>query len=93
MPNSTTWFSADGTYFPTTRIQAATKAGVLDHKDLAKAEKFLKTIKPMKAAFDHNYVKNLHGTHVKKGKTNSIWPSRSAKTFATSRRRTSSTGW
>jgi myo-inositol-1-phosphate synthase len=49
--------------------QAATKAGVLDAKDLAKAEKFLKTIKPMKAAFDQSYVKLLHGTHVKKGKT------------------------
>ncbi len=48
---------------------AATKAGVLDAKDLAKAAKFLKTIKPMKAAFDQNYVKLLHGTHVKKGKT------------------------
>ena len=34
-----------------------------------KRKKFLKTIKPMKAAFDQNYVKNLHGTHVKKGKT------------------------
>jgi myo-inositol-1-phosphate synthase len=49
--------------------EAATKAGVLDAKDLEKAKKFLKTIKPMKAAFDQNYVKLLHGTHVKKGKT------------------------
>jgi myo-inositol-1-phosphate synthase len=49
--------------------KAAANAGVLDAKDLAKAEKFLKTIKPMKAAFDQNYVKLLHGTHVKKGKT------------------------
>jgi myo-inositol-1-phosphate synthase len=49
--------------------EAAAKAGVLDSKDLEKAKKFLKTIKPMKAAFDQNYVKLLHGTHVKKGKT------------------------
>jgi myo-inositol-1-phosphate synthase len=49
--------------------QAAAKAGVLEAKDLAKAEKFLKGIKPMKAVFDQNYVKNLHGTHVKRGKT------------------------
>jgi myo-inositol-1-phosphate synthase len=49
--------------------KAAANAGVLDAKDLAKAEKFLKTIKPMKAAFDQNYVKLLSGTHVKKGKT------------------------
>src|SRR5271154_3623159 len=55
--------------FPDDAYQAATKAGVLDPRDLAKVQKFLKTIKPMKAAFDQNYVKNLHGTHIKKGKT------------------------
>jgi myo-inositol-1-phosphate synthase len=55
--------------FPDDAYQAASKAGVLEAKDLEKAAKFLKTIKPMKAAFDQNYVKNLHGTHVKKGKT------------------------
>jgi myo-inositol-1-phosphate synthase len=49
--------------------QAASKAGVLDAKDLDKAAKFMKTIKPMKAAFDQSYVKNLQGTHVKKAKT------------------------
>jgi len=54
--------------FPDSAFQAASKAGVLDSKDLAKAEKFLKNIKPMKAAFDKNYVKLLDGTHVKKGK-------------------------
>ena len=55
--------------FPDDAYQAASKAGVLDAKDLDKAAKFLKGIKPMKAAFDQNYVKNLQGTHVKKGKT------------------------
>ncbi|HXJ18112.1 MAG TPA: inositol-3-phosphate synthase [Candidatus Polarisedimenticolia bacterium] len=49
--------------------QAAANAGVLDAKDLEKAEKFLKSIRPMKAAFDQNYVKNLQGTNVKKAKT------------------------
>ena len=49
--------------------QAAAKAGVLDTNDLAKSEKFLKTLRPMKAAFDQNYVKNLQGTNVKKAKT------------------------
>jgi myo-inositol-1-phosphate synthase len=48
--------------------QAASNAGVLDAKDLSKVQKFLKTIKPMKAAFDQNYVKNLHGPNVKKAK-------------------------
>ncbi len=55
--------------FPDDAYQAAVKAGVLDAKDLDKVAKFLKTIKPMKAAFDQNFVKNLHGTHVKKAKT------------------------
>ena len=48
--------------------QAAAKAGVLEAKDLDKAKKFLDGVKPMKAAFDQNYVKNLSGTNVKKGK-------------------------
>src|SRR3984957_18343633 len=48
--------------------QAASKAGALDSKHLDKAKKFLGGIKPMKAAFDQNYVKNLSGTNVKKGK-------------------------
>ncbi len=55
--------------FPDDAYQAAVKAGVLDAKDLTKVQKFLKTIKPMKAAFDQNFVKNLHGTNIKKGKT------------------------
>jgi myo-inositol-1-phosphate synthase len=55
--------------YPDDAYQAAAKAGVLDAKDLARAQKFLKTIRPMKAAFDQNYVKNLQGTHVKNGKT------------------------
>jgi len=54
--------------FPDDAYQAAAKAGVLDMKDLAKAKKFLKTIRPMKAAFDQNYVKKLQGPNVKKGK-------------------------
>ncbi|MBZ5694840.1 MAG: inositol-3-phosphate synthase [Acidobacteriia bacterium] len=54
--------------FPDDAYQAASKAGVLDMKDLAKAQKFLKTIRPMKAAFDQNYVKKLQGPNVKKGK-------------------------
>src|SRR6202046_2218824 len=55
--------------YPDNAYQAAAKAGVLDPKDLEAAGKFLKGIKPMKAAFDQNYVKNLSGANVKKGKT------------------------
>jgi myo-inositol-1-phosphate synthase len=54
--------------FPDNAYQAAVKAGVLDGKDLAKVEKFLAKIKPMKAVFDQHYVKKLDGPHVKKGK-------------------------
>jgi myo-inositol-1-phosphate synthase len=49
--------------------QAAANAGVLNPQDLAKAAKFLKAMKPMKAAFDRNYVKNIQWPIVKKGKT------------------------
>jgi myo-inositol-1-phosphate synthase len=54
---------------PDTAYESATKAGVLEAKDLEKVKKFLSSIKPMKAAFDQNYVKNLHGSHVKKAQT------------------------
>jgi myo-inositol-1-phosphate synthase len=55
--------------FPDTAYEAATKAGVLDAKHLDRAKPFLSKIRPMKAAFDQKYVKNLTGTNVKKGKT------------------------
>jgi myo-inositol-1-phosphate synthase len=55
--------------FPDDAREAAEKSGVLDSRDLDKIGKFLKNIKPMKAAFDREYCKNLQGTHVKKGKT------------------------
>jgi myo-inositol-1-phosphate synthase len=54
--------------FPDDAYQAAAKAGVLEAKDLDKVKKFLKNIKPMKAAFDQHYVKNLSGPNVKKAK-------------------------
>src|SRR5580692_3887182 len=54
--------------FPDNAYQAAVKAGVLESKDLDKVKTFLSKIKPMKAAFDQNYVKKLNGPHVKKGK-------------------------
>src|ERR1700750_1534579 len=47
---------------------AASNAGVLE-KDLLKQVKGrLSSIKPMKAVFDHNYVKKIDGPNVKKGK-------------------------
>ncbi|HEX4424225.1 MAG TPA: inositol-3-phosphate synthase, partial [Terriglobales bacterium] len=47
---------------------AATKAGVLERDLLDKVKPLLKSIKPMKAVFDHNYVKLIDGPNVKKGK-------------------------
>jgi myo-inositol-1-phosphate synthase len=49
--------------------EAARKSGVLEPQHLEKVKKILSGIRPMKAAFDQNYVKNLHGDHIKKGKT------------------------
>src|ERR1700674_2354846 len=47
---------------------AASKAGVLEKELLKKVKPFLSSIKPRKAVFDHNYVKKLDGSNVKKGK-------------------------
>jgi myo-inositol-1-phosphate synthase len=47
---------------------AATKAGVLERDLLDKVKPLLKSIKPMKAVFDRNYVKLIDGPNVKKGK-------------------------
>ena len=45
--------------------QAATKAGVLDPPDLEKAKETLQKVKPMKAVFDTEYIKNIDGPHKK----------------------------
>jgi myo-inositol-1-phosphate synthase len=54
--------------FPESSYDAAAKAGVLDAHHLAAVKQFLSKIKPMPAAFDHEYVKMLDGKNVKKGK-------------------------
>jgi myo-inositol-1-phosphate synthase len=54
--------------FKDNAFQAAENAGVLNDKDLAKVKPFLSKIKPMKAAFDKNFVKLIDGPNVKKGK-------------------------
>jgi myo-inositol-1-phosphate synthase len=54
--------------FPDTAYEAAAHAAVLSPEDLGKAKKFLSGIRPMKAAFDRNYVKRLDGPNVKKAK-------------------------
>ncbi len=54
---------------PDDGFTAAQKAGVLNSENLSELKPFLKKIRPMPAVFDNKYVKNLHGTNVKKGKT------------------------
>ncbi len=49
--------------------EAAMHAGVLDKDLLNEIKPELESIKPMKAVFDPAYVKKLHGTYVKEGKT------------------------
>src|SRR5579871_5888894 len=48
---------------------AASKAGVLEQELLGRVKPFLKTIKPMKAVFDQNYIRNIDGPNKKKGKS------------------------
>ena len=53
---------------PDDAYTAAVRAGVLDrHEHLEPISGFLKSIKPMPAVFDQNYVKRLEGKNVKPG--------------------------
>src|SRR5437879_1032226 len=54
--------------FKDNAYQSAANAGVLNAQDLEKVKPFLSTIKPMKAAFDHDFVKLIDGPNIKKGK-------------------------
>ncbi len=54
--------------FPDNAYQAAVKAGVLDAPQLARVKRFLENIRPMKAAFQRDYVRRLDGPHVKHGR-------------------------
>jgi myo-inositol-1-phosphate synthase len=49
--------------------EAAVHAKVLDEKHLELVKDELKAVKPMKGVFYPEYVKRLHGTHVKEGRT------------------------
>ncbi len=55
---------------PDDAFGAAVKAGVLDrHEHLEPIADFLRGIRPLPAVFDQAYVKRLHGTNVKQGRT------------------------
>lgn len=64
--------------FPDNAYEAAMYAEVLKEKDLAGIKEEMETIKPMPAAFDHNWAKRLNGTHVKQAATVGIWWNNSA---------------
>jgi len=49
--------------------ESASKAGVLRPHDLTEVKKELSAVTPMKAVFEREWVANLDGKHVKKGKT------------------------
>ena len=55
---------------PDNAYEAAVRCGVLDrYEHLEPIADFLKSVKPMPAAFDQYYVKRLEGSNVKQGRT------------------------
>lgn len=55
--------------FPEDAYEAARHAGVLTESDLAAVADFLRTVRPMPAVFDPQYVRRLNGPHVKHAPT------------------------
>jgi myo-inositol-1-phosphate synthase len=53
--------------FPDNAYQSARKAGVLDPALLERVRPELESLQPWPAVFDPDYVKRLHGPHVKSG--------------------------
>ncbi|UCC16830.1 MAG: inositol-3-phosphate synthase [Dehalococcoidales bacterium] len=54
---------------PDDGYESAVKCGVLDrYEDIEPIADFLKSIKPMPAVFDKDYVKRINGTNIKKAK-------------------------
>ena len=53
--------------YPANAYESALNAEVLTEKDINPVREELETIKPLTAAFDHNYAKRLDGDNVKKG--------------------------
>ncbi len=55
--------------FPDNAYEAAKHAAVLDSHHIEAVREELEQVRPMSAVFYPEYVKRLHGTHVKKGET------------------------
>ena len=58
-----------GTLASRNAYEAAMYAEVLKEKDLNGVKDELEAIKPMPAAFDHNFAKRLNGTYIKNAAT------------------------
>lgn len=55
--------------FPDSAYEAARKAKVLKPEHIEAVRDELEAVQPMPAVFDRKFVRNLHGRHVKKGRT------------------------
>jgi len=55
--------------YPENAYESAINAEVLKEKDINPVKDELEAIKPLKAAFDHNYAKRLDGDNIMVGKT------------------------
>ena len=55
--------------YPANAYESAINAEVLKEKDINPVKDELEAIKPLKAAFDHNYAKRLDGSNIMVGKT------------------------
>ena len=55
--------------YPQNAFESAMYCEVLKEKDILPVKDELEAIKPMKAAFDHNYAKRLDGDNIMQGKT------------------------
>ena len=55
--------------YPQNAFESAMYCEVLKEKDILPVKEELEAIKPMKAAFDHNYAKRLDGDNIMQGKT------------------------
>ena len=55
--------------YPDNAYESALNADVLRYRDIKPVKEELEAIKPLKAAFDHNYAKRLDGDNIMVGKT------------------------
>lgn len=59
--------------FPDDGYESARNAGVLGENQVEELGDFLRTIQPMRGAFDQRYVKKLNGTHIIESRSKRAW--------------------